>query len=89
MSQFAIASPLPGEPYVTDAPSTPPEAPAWLHVATSALTCVLPCVLVLGYWAGRTRCDRVVNWSVAGAIAAGVMALAWVVVAQRGRGAGA
>lgn len=85
MSQFAIANPLPGEQFVTETPLPPVEPPAWLHIVTGALTCVLPCVLVLGYWAGRTRCDRVVNWSVAGAVAACVLLFAWVAQHARAR----
>lgn len=56
---------------MTDSP------PTWMTVSMSVLTCVLPIALVILYWIGRVKCDRVIALTVGGCVLASVMALVW------------
>ena len=81
MSTFSTVQPRTGTVLVESNPG--PKPPTWWMAAMTTLTCVLPIALVVAYWIGRIKCDRVITLTVWAYVLASVLALALFAVANR------
>lgn len=81
MSQFASAKPFPGEGQYgpTGYGTNYAEPPAWVSAATCVLGSLLPCALVMLYWANKVKCDRVISVTLWSVFAAYLIAIWWMV----------
>lgn len=77
MSTFATVQPSPAKFLdVTTTPSVD-DPPMWISVVTTVLTCALPIALLILYWIGRVKCERVITLTVWAMALASVLVLAW------------
>lgn len=75
MSSFSTVQPR--DQALVEVTTTQVSPPMWVSGSLTVLTCLLPVTLVVLYWMGRLRCDRVISLTVWSYVLASLMALAW------------